>query len=459
MGILDAPITPSSLGVVPKWKATTAYTAGDKVLAPNGDIVSAIATFTSGATYNAANWNASLALSTANFLADSTLTQKIKRKPDNLTWITTFPSGHTWTGATDINVSSTEVQFMGTQGVKYGPADPGTLRSLNSPTMAPIDFTGKQLVIAIKSSDDFAAGHTIYLADAAFTNYKSFGTDPANYRAADGWVYLSINPLGGSPVGTPNMAAVERIRININDPSGTHTEMIAAVGYAPIPATYPNGVVTIDFDDNATGQFELARPLMLAKGWPATIYSIGATADAKADGAMSTKDMHMLEDMFGWEIGAHSATSADHVSMNTLTDAQIEDSVLRVRQWMTTNKFKANGFAYPFGGNDARVRAVVSRYFSWGRIAGYNSSHATPPVTSGFFVAPTQFNTTAASITPLIDSAFARKQWLGLSFHTIVAGASSGGNMGSTDFATVLDYIQSKGMAVVTPSTLFGLNR
>jgi hypothetical protein len=31
--------------------------------------------------------------------------------------------------------------------------------------------------------------------------------------------------------------------------------------------------------------------------------------------------------------------------------------------------------------------------------------------------------------------------------------------MGSTDFATVLDYIQSKGMAVVTPSTLFGLNR
>jgi hypothetical protein len=41
---------------VPKWKATTAYTAGDKVVNPSGDVVSAISTFTSGASYNAANW-------------------------------------------------------------------------------------------------------------------------------------------------------------------------------------------------------------------------------------------------------------------------------------------------------------------------------------------------------------------------------------------------------------------
>lgn len=45
--------------VVPKWKATTAYLAGDKVLSPAGDIVSAKVDFTSGASYNAANWNLS----------------------------------------------------------------------------------------------------------------------------------------------------------------------------------------------------------------------------------------------------------------------------------------------------------------------------------------------------------------------------------------------------------------
>lgn len=42
---------------VPKWKATTAYLAGDAVLSPAGDTVTAIANFTSGASYNAANWN------------------------------------------------------------------------------------------------------------------------------------------------------------------------------------------------------------------------------------------------------------------------------------------------------------------------------------------------------------------------------------------------------------------
>jgi hypothetical protein len=44
---------------VPKWKATTAYLAGDKVLSPSGDVVSAKVNFTSGASYSAANWNLS----------------------------------------------------------------------------------------------------------------------------------------------------------------------------------------------------------------------------------------------------------------------------------------------------------------------------------------------------------------------------------------------------------------
>jgi lysophospholipase L1-like esterase len=42
---------------VPKWKATAAYLAGDKVLSPAGDVVSAKANFTSGASFDPANWN------------------------------------------------------------------------------------------------------------------------------------------------------------------------------------------------------------------------------------------------------------------------------------------------------------------------------------------------------------------------------------------------------------------
>jgi len=51
--------TLETAGYVPAWKPTTAYTAGQRVVAPNGDVVAAKTNFTSGATYSAANWNAS----------------------------------------------------------------------------------------------------------------------------------------------------------------------------------------------------------------------------------------------------------------------------------------------------------------------------------------------------------------------------------------------------------------
>lgn len=41
---------------LPRWQPNTAYTAGYTVLAPDGSVVKAKADFTSGATYNAANW-------------------------------------------------------------------------------------------------------------------------------------------------------------------------------------------------------------------------------------------------------------------------------------------------------------------------------------------------------------------------------------------------------------------
>jgi len=54
-----ATMAQSTAGLIPAWKASTAYTAGQRVIAPNGDVVAAKVNFTSGATYSATNWNAS----------------------------------------------------------------------------------------------------------------------------------------------------------------------------------------------------------------------------------------------------------------------------------------------------------------------------------------------------------------------------------------------------------------
>lgn len=50
------PTVPTSADYVPKWKPNTAYTAGDPVLNPSGQIATANATFTSGSSYTASNW-------------------------------------------------------------------------------------------------------------------------------------------------------------------------------------------------------------------------------------------------------------------------------------------------------------------------------------------------------------------------------------------------------------------
>jgi hypothetical protein len=44
--------------VIPKWKPSTVYTAGFRVVAPHGIVVTALADFTSGSTYSDANWRA-----------------------------------------------------------------------------------------------------------------------------------------------------------------------------------------------------------------------------------------------------------------------------------------------------------------------------------------------------------------------------------------------------------------
>lgn len=54
-----ATMAQSTAGIIPAWKASTSYTSGQRVIAPNGDVVAAKASFTSTATFDGTKWNAS----------------------------------------------------------------------------------------------------------------------------------------------------------------------------------------------------------------------------------------------------------------------------------------------------------------------------------------------------------------------------------------------------------------
>jgi hypothetical protein len=54
-----ASMAQSTAGLVPVWKANESVTAGQRRIAPSGDIVSAKTTFTTGATYDGTKWDSS----------------------------------------------------------------------------------------------------------------------------------------------------------------------------------------------------------------------------------------------------------------------------------------------------------------------------------------------------------------------------------------------------------------
>jgi hypothetical protein len=101
-----ATMAASTVGLVPVWKASTAYVAGQLAIAPNGDIVSAKVNFTSGSSYNAANWNPSTDGATLATMAGRELPDRGRAtvashtSADNITtngdyqiWISTDASG------------------------------------------------------------------------------------------------------------------------------------------------------------------------------------------------------------------------------------------------------------------------------------------------------------------------------------------------------------------------------
>lgn len=55
---LNTTVTDKLRGSIPKWAPNTAYAKGSPVIAPDGSQVLALAAFTSGATYDPANWSA-----------------------------------------------------------------------------------------------------------------------------------------------------------------------------------------------------------------------------------------------------------------------------------------------------------------------------------------------------------------------------------------------------------------
>lgn len=129
-----------------------------------------------------------------------------------------------------------------------------------------LDATGQamlslQQVIAVKSSpENTPTDVVVYVADAAFANYYTFNLSK-KCVTADGWtIFSNYNPAASGTVGTPNLAASVRTRVNINTAAVVQPGSVwLGAGYVvPTPAKKS---VVLTFDDGYSEWTWLAAEL------------------------------------------------------------------------------------------------------------------------------------------------------------------------------------------------------
>ena len=188
-----------------------------------------------------------------------------------------------------------------------------------------------------------------------------------------------------------------------------------------------HGLVSINFDDGYQSMFDNGLPILDAAGLKSTQYIITQKVDTDS---YVTLDEVMQMYNNGHEIGVHTRT---HPNLTTLTNPQMADEILGAKQDLISWGIMPTTLAYPYGGYNSTVEAVVQSAGLRGARdsdLGYNSSgvgltfggplnHDTYPLELWSEAAEMDMNTTLSDVTSEIDYAVANNLWLIILLHRV----------------------------------------
>lgn len=354
---------------VPKWKANTAYLAGDAVLTPTGDTATAKANFTSGASFNAANWNyapTARQVDARDSFANNT--------DGPLTTGASADTGHTYTlysndpanpyktvgGYLTHDQGATTATTAAYAGIKL-PSRVGRIWA---------DF--RYPTSAIPQSENLV----LIVSDALFAN-SSFANSAAHFNVTRaGWSYeiLQKTPFTVTQIANGTFAT----------PLAFDTDYQVAVEYSGTTATIylPDGTVktathaNIDTWRGHHATIEnyafdgSARSLLYIKAWGADVEK----TDLSRPVTMARVNSSTLPKAFSYR----PATQADYTATASLVDVDATNLaitfttpasgkvIVRVQAWLDTNSTGDTLWALShngtggYGGGAKRIRATTA---------------------------------------------------------------------------------------------------
>ena len=372
-------------------------------------------------------------------------------------------SNHTATGTVTIDTTD---GYAGQNSVKITCGANTTSSTIAKKILAaPIDMTGKQLGIVLK----FPAGSLakiselrVVLMDLAGTNFFSWvpirGTNQAP-KVRDGrWDKLHLSFAGAVLTGTDPRAAIQQIRVTAI-PYASEVPPVASVGVAygfPKSVRFPNGVVSLTFDDGYAEVPEFAKR-MAAYGYRGTGNIIPEYLNDAAGNFMTAAVCRSLRSVWGWELAQHGDI---YWGVDVTDNAKWRAYMAQTKAEMIALGAGAgcNVFAYPGGQQDYSVQDDVALLNAVGRTIDQGSSNTLPipeclPPGNWLSTWAMSSISSAAGATPIatvtgaITKARAEGAWLILVFHRGTSGVPANSlYCNYTDFDTILASIAASGM-------------
>nr|WP_236070484.1 polysaccharide deacetylase family protein [Streptomyces polyasparticus] len=309
------------------------------------------------------------------------------------TWSQQFQKGHGWSiggsGTASSDPDDTEVFTRGTQSARATTTGAGAQSYIRKAGLPALNMTGKMLRLIFRVDNaDHLSKMVFYLGSGGFKDtyswrFHNHSRTAANYVQSGEWVtvhlqWADVAAASGaytlSATGKPSVKTgfTDLSFAVYDDGAGKVTYNLQAVEAVPdTTSKFPKGVVSITFDDSHQSIHDLGRPVMDELGMPGTIYNI---ADAIGTGTFLTIDeMRSLQDSSGWEMAGHSYANAAHTaSYAKLTAQQVDEDFRKLREWLVSNGFTSDHFAYPHGAfqkttDGVPVDMLAARHFTTAR--------------------------------------------------------------------------------------------
>jgi peptidoglycan/xylan/chitin deacetylase (PgdA/CDA1 family) len=213
-----------------------------------------------------------------------------------------------------------------------------------------------------------------------------------------------------------------------------------------VGATTGGGIISITFDDGQLSQYQNARPILSARGMPATFYFVGDAFGWGGSSMTAAQARQLITE--GHEAGNHTKS---HPDLTTLAAGAINTQFSGAQSSILSATGKTpTSCAYPYGAYNSTVDTEAKKFFRSCRGTGATDNNPASMNTYnlGTYMMGSAYN--AGSVATMAARAKANNSWIILLYHGV--GPSGTLDTDTATFTAQMDAIKNSGVRVMTVS-------